>query len=76
GGGGGYGGGGGNSGNFGGGAGGSSFVAAGATNVTSSASSRTGDGQVTITFDATTDSCPPTPTPGAVPVQAVVRFTG
>jgi hypothetical protein len=38
---------------------GSSFVAAGATNVTSAASSRTGDGQVTITFDPTTDSCPP-----------------
>jgi hypothetical protein len=61
-------------------------MAAGATNVTSSASSRTGDGQVTITFDPVTDSCPTpppptpnvTPTPGAaaVAVQAVVRFTG
>jgi hypothetical protein len=38
-----------------------SFIAAGATNVTSSASTLTGDGQVTITVDATTDSCPTTP---------------
>jgi cold-inducible RNA-binding protein len=83
GGGGGYGGGGGAGGDFEGAAGGSSFMAAGATDVTSSASSRAGDGQVTITFDAATDTCPSppppgvTPTPGAaVPVLAVARFTG
>ena len=62
GGGGGFGGGGGGGGNFSGGAGGSSFIAAGATNVSSAASTLTGDGQVTITFDLATDSCPPTPT--------------
>ncbi|HKA94149.1 MAG TPA: hypothetical protein VKE97_10110 [Acidimicrobiia bacterium] len=48
----------------------------------------TGDGQVTVTFDPATDSCPapppPPPTPSvtptagaaAVPVVAVARFTG
>jgi hypothetical protein len=33
-------------------------VVAGATNVSSAPSTRTGDGQVTITYDPTTDSCP------------------
>ena len=40
------------------GGGGSAFVAATATN-TSSALSGLGTGQVTISFDPTTDSCPP-----------------
>jgi len=44
-----------NSGNAGGG-GGSSFVVPGATNVLPA--TNTGNGQVTITFDPTTDSCP------------------
>jgi hypothetical protein len=67
-------------------------MAAGATNVASSISSRPGDGQVTITFDPTTDACPSPPTPGVTPtpapgvtpapgtaavaVVAVARFTG
>jgi hypothetical protein len=49
-------------------------MAAGATNVASSISSRPGDGQVTITFDPTTDACPspppPPPTPGVTPTPA------
>jgi hypothetical protein len=72
-----------------GGGGGSSFVAVGATDVTSAASALTGDGQVTISYDPATDSCPTeppatptaptTPTaaaPAAQPVTAVARFTG
>jgi hypothetical protein len=45
---------------------------ASATNTSSALSTRTGDGQVTITFDPTTDSCP------AAPAAVVVtpRFTG
>jgi len=41
----------------GGGGGGSSFVVADATNVSSGLSARTGDGQVTITYDPATDRC-------------------
>jgi hypothetical protein len=46
--------------------------------VSSGASSRTGDGQVTISFDPATDTCPPPAPPPSPPspVQAVVRFTG
>jgi len=63
-------------------------MATGATDVSSSVSARTGDGQVTVTFDPATDACPapppPPPTPSvtptagaaAVPVVAVARFTG
>src|ERR1700730_7748371 len=64
--------GGGNSGGSGG--GGSSFATAAATDVSSGANSRTGDGQVTISFDPATDSCP---TPASTPaVVATPRFTG
>jgi len=50
--------------------------------VSSASSARTGDGQVTITYDPTTDTCPPEPTPEPTPEpapEAVVvtpRFTG
>ena len=55
----GYGGGAGGSGAAGGGGGGSSHLyATGATNVSSMLSSGPGDGQVTISYDPTTDSCP------------------
>jgi hypothetical protein len=65
GGGGGYGGGGGAV-SAGGGGGGSSFGPASATSVVSS---RTGDGQVTISYDPSTDSCP-------TPIVVAPRFTG
>jgi hypothetical protein len=52
----GYGGGGGGA--IGGGGGGSSFAAPSATSTSSSASTRTGDGQVTIAYDPATDACP------------------
>ena len=55
---------------IGGGGGGSSFVVAGATNVSSAASARTDDGQVTISYDPGTDSCPASPTSTA-PISAV-----
>jgi hypothetical protein len=67
GGGGGYGGGGG--GGPGGGGGGSSFAVANATNVSSGPSTRSADGQVTITYDPSTDSCP-------TPVVVTPKFTG
>jgi hypothetical protein len=58
----------------GGGGGGSSkvFVAGTASSIPSS---RTGDGQVTITFDPATDACP---SPAAAPaaVVATPKFTG
>jgi len=41
------------------GGGGSSFVAVGALDVSSAASSRVGDGQVTISYDPIADSCTP-----------------
>jgi hypothetical protein len=53
----------------GGGGGGSSFAAVGATGTTSGISARTGNGQVTITYDPSTDSCP-------VPVIVIPKFTG
>jgi hypothetical protein len=37
-------------------------VIASATNTSSALSARTGEGQVTITFDPTIDSCPVIPT--------------
>jgi hypothetical protein len=46
--------------------GGSSFVSPSAVGTPSSAlSSRTGDGQVTITYDSVSDACSPSTTPGA-----------
>jgi hypothetical protein len=74
----------------GGGGGGSSFVAPAGTGVTSAAD-HSGDGEVTITYDPSTDSCPtppttPGPEPGpdggavaggpAVAVMAQPNFTG
>jgi len=50
-----------------GGGGGSSFIASSATNMSSALSARSGNGQVTITFDPTTDACPTT---------VVAAFTG
>jgi hypothetical protein len=44
----------------------------GATNVSSATSSRAGDGQVTVTFDPATDTCPAAPTA----VVVTPRFTG
>jgi hypothetical protein len=68
--------GGGGSAGTGGGGGGSSFVIAGATNVSSALSTLTPDGQVTITYDPTTDGCPtPTASPAAV-IGVSSRFTG
>jgi hypothetical protein len=44
---------------------------------TSSAlSSRTGDGQVTITFDPATDGCPAAPSSVAPAVEIAPKFTG
>jgi len=61
--------------NQGGGGGGSSFEAAGATNVfPPTLSTRTGDGQVTISYDPATDSCS-TPV-AAAPIVVPPSFTG
>jgi hypothetical protein len=69
----GYGAGGGAGGNGSSGGGGSSFVAATATIVSPPVqSSRPGDGQVTISYDPSTDSCPIAP----AAVVAAPRFTG
>ena len=54
------------------GGGGSSHLFVAATNVSSLPSTRSGDGQVTITFDPTADSCP---TPAAA-VTVAPEFTG
>ena len=54
-------GGGGGGGNNSGGGGGSSHVISTATSSAFAASTRAGDGQVTITYDPTADMCPPTP---------------
>ena len=68
GGGGGYGGGGGST-NFAGGGGGSSFVIPTGTITSAFAANQNGNGQVTITYDPTTDSCP-------TPLVVAPRFTG
>ena len=60
----------------GGGGGGSGFGPAGTQFETGV---REGDGQVTISYDPMTDSCPPAPAPAPTPAPVVVtevRFTG
>ena len=61
-----------------GGGGGSSFVVAGATDVSSGVSTRTGDGQVIISYDPATDSCPPPrfALPDGFPTNITTRTAG
>jgi hypothetical protein len=61
-----------------GGTGGSSFAVTGATGVSSGPSTRTGNGQVIITYDPATDGCPtPAPEPAAAAaIETPIAFTG